>query len=79
MAALACAQSLRSHGRAGSIVTLLCDDGERYRHSYFDAEWLQGNDLECQAQSEAIDALMCRGEWPAELRRALRLAGDLSL
>ena len=79
VAALACAQSLKARGAAGSIVTLLCDDGQRYRHSYFDDTWLRQNGLECAAQSVAIDALMERGAWPAELRRGWRLAGDLDL
>jgi cysteine synthase A len=79
VAALACAQSLKTAGQGGSIVTLLCDDGQRYRHSYFDDQWLRDNDLECEAQSNAIDALVAGGEWPAELRRQWRLAGDLRL
>ena len=79
VAALACAQSLQAQGIPGSVVTLLCDDGQRYRHSYFDDDWLRDNDLECDAQSNAIDALMDSGEWPAELRRAWRLAGDLAM
>ncbi len=79
VAALACAQSLKTLGQGGSIVTLLCDDGERYRHSYFNDDWLRDNDLECGVQSEAIDALIDKGEWPADLRRSWRLAGDLSL
>jgi cysteine synthase len=79
VAALACAQSLEARGVKGSIVTLLCDDGQRYSHSYFDDAWLRANDLQCDTQRDAIDALMDQGEWPAELRRAWRLAGDLSL
>ena len=79
VAALACAQSLKARAAAGSIVTLLCDDGQRYRHSYFDDDWLRANDLECEVHSDAIDALIDRGDWPAELRRTWRLAGDLSL
>jgi cysteine synthase len=79
VAALACAQSLKSRGQGGSIITLLCDDGQRYRHSYFDDDWLRTNDLECAAQSDAIDALIERGEWPAELCHGWQLAGDLSL
>jgi cysteine synthase A len=79
VAALACAQSLKARGATGSIVTLLCDDGQRYRHSYFDDAWLRDNELECEAQSDAIDALMDSGVWPAELRPAWRLAGDLAL
>jgi cysteine synthase len=79
VAALACAQSMKARGQGGSIVTLLCDDGQRYRHSYFDDDWLRANDLACDEQSDAIDTLMDSGEWPAELRRAWRLAGDLGL
>lgn len=78
VAALACAQSLCNQRQGGSVVTLLCDDGQRYRHSYFDDAWLAANDLECGAESDAIDALMERGEWPAELRRSWRLAGDVT-
>ncbi len=78
VAALACAQSLCNQGQGGSVVTLLCDEGQRYRHSYFDDAWLAANDLECGAESDAIDALMERGEWPAELRRSWRLAGDVA-
>jgi cysteine synthase A len=79
VAALACAQSLKTRGQGGSIVTLLCDDGQRYRLSYFDDAWLREQGLECEAQSDAFDALLSGGEWPAELRRAWRLAGDLNL
>ena len=78
VAALACAQSLKARDVAGSIVTLLCDDGQRYCHSYFDDAWLRQNDLECAAQRDAISALIDRGEWPVELQRAWRLAGDLA-
>jgi cysteine synthase A len=78
VAALACARSLKERGVGGSIVTLLCDDGQRYMHSYFDADWLRRNSLECDAQRHAIDALVDRGEWPAELCRTWRLAGELS-
>jgi len=79
VAALACAQDLKSKGLGGSIVTLLCDEGQRYLHSYFDDDWLRQHGLECGAQSDAVDVLMNSGEWPGELRRAWRLAGDLSL
>jgi len=70
IAALACAQRMKTLGQAGSIVTLLCDDGQRYRLSYFDDDWLRLHGLECGAQSDALDALIDDGEWPAELRRS---------
>src|SRR5918998_1792617 len=32
--------AMRADGRTGSVVTLLCDAGERYAHTYFDADWV---------------------------------------
>ncbi|MDQ2778159.1 MAG: PLP-dependent cysteine synthase family protein [Pseudomonadota bacterium] len=78
VAVLACAQAMVDAGVAGSIVTLLCDDGERYRHSYFDDAWLQASDLACQAERTAFDALIDTGRWPPALRESWRLGGDLA-
>ena len=51
---------MRQLGQHGSIVTLLCDGGERYANSYFDDGWVaaQGLDLEpwLSALSEALPA-----------------------
>ena len=35
------AEAMREAGQAGSIVTILCDGGERYAHSYYNPDWLQ--------------------------------------
>ncbi|TMH04502.1 MAG: PLP-dependent cysteine synthase family protein, partial [Betaproteobacteria bacterium] len=40
IAALACAQQMHVRGEQGSVVTLLCDGGERYRQSYYNDAWL---------------------------------------
>ncbi len=77
VAALACAQAMVDAGASGSIVMLLCDDGERYRHSYFDTGWLQANGLACDGERDAVVALMDSGQWPAALRESWRLAGEL--
>ncbi|MEO8889130.1 MAG: PLP-dependent cysteine synthase family protein, partial [Jatrophihabitantaceae bacterium] len=34
------AAEMHARGEQGSIVTLLCDGGERYAHTYFDDDWL---------------------------------------
>lgn len=78
IAALGCAQEMRGRSKSGSIVTLLCDGGERYRGTYYSDEWLEQNQLECGHESDAIEALMARGEWPEELLRQWRLAGELT-
>ena len=78
VAALACAQWMKDRGETGSIVTLLCDDGERYRTTYFDDAWLQAQGLACGAEEDAVAALLAAGRWPPALRVALRTAGALA-
>lgn len=34
---------MREQGRTGSIVTLLCDSGERYLDTYYNTEWVAAN------------------------------------
>lgn len=41
--ALQLAKQMRERGETGSIVTLLCDSGERYLNTYFDPEWVAAN------------------------------------
>ena len=50
------AQAMRRRGETGSIITILCDGGERYAHSYYDPAWYaaQGIDI------EAADAVVAR-------------------
>ncbi|MFF5249997.1 PLP-dependent cysteine synthase family protein [Streptosporangium sp. NPDC000095] len=47
-ASLKVVERMRDAGQTGSIVTLLCDGGERYAHTYYNDAWLldQGLDLE---------------------------------
>ena len=78
VAALACAQALRDQGQTGSIVTLLCDDGQRYRDTYFDASWLQAQGLSCAAECAAMQRLIEEGVWPEALRHSWGLAGVLA-
>ncbi|MFD2191134.1 PLP-dependent cysteine synthase family protein [Pistricoccus aurantiacus] len=39
--ALTIAERMRSEGRKGSIVTLMCDSGERYLDTYYNADWIE--------------------------------------
>jgi cysteine synthase A len=78
IAALACAQRMHLRGEPGSIVTLLCDGGERYRHTYYNDAWLQANGLDCGAESDQVDAWMNEAITPAELAGSWRLGGELA-
>jgi len=44
--ALTLAEETIAEGRAGSIVTLVCDPGERYLGTYYDADWIAGEGLD---------------------------------
>lgn len=37
------AARMREEGKTGAIVTLLCDSGERYLDTYYNAEWMKAN------------------------------------
>jgi cysteine synthase A len=78
IAALACAEALARRGEPGSIVTLICDDGERYRQSYYDEAWSSTHGLACAPEGEAMGALMQARRWPEALRASWKLAGELA-
>lgn len=51
--ALCIAQQMHEQGKHGSIVTLMCDSGERYLDSYYDPKWVAqhiGDISDCTAQ-----------------------------
>ncbi|WP_411832062.1 PLP-dependent cysteine synthase family protein [Pseudoxanthomonas mexicana] len=58
---LEAARRMREAGLAGSIVTILCDSGDRYAHSYYSPAWYaqQGIDIE---RADAIIAAAVRGD-----------------
>jgi cysteine synthase A len=45
-AALILADEMLAEGRTGSIVTLICDPGERYLGTYYDADWIPREGLD---------------------------------
>ena len=50
-----------TRGQAGSVVTLICDGGERYRHSYYDSEWLASHGLDLAPAREALEDFLATG------------------
>lgn len=56
--ALQMAVRMRTEGRTGSIVTLLCDSGERYLETYYNAEWVKANIGELQPWRAKIQGLL---------------------
>ncbi|WP_300321394.1 PLP-dependent cysteine synthase family protein [Accumulibacter sp.] len=79
VAALACMDQMRAAGVVGSVVTLLCDAGERYANTYYDDQWLQRAGLACDDQRAAVAASLAEAELAAELVAGWRTAGDLAI
>jgi cysteine synthase A len=52
---LALAHEMRAAGRQGSILSLLCDAGERYLPSYHDAEWVRQSFGDLGEAAQRID------------------------
>ena len=56
MLRLAC--EMRDAGQQGSILSLLCDSGERYLPTYFNDEWVANSMGECSIAGERIQTLI---------------------
>ncbi|ODU09854.1 MAG: cysteine synthase [Rubrivivax sp. SCN 71-131] len=78
MAALLCAQQLHDAGQGGSVVTLLCDGGERYRNTCFDDAWQRAQGLASAAEQGAVTRWIEQGRAPREALAVLRMAGALA-
>ncbi len=61
---LQAAQWMRAAGRGGSIVTILCDSGERYAHSYYDPAWYAACGMDVADSDAALAAAVAGGELP---------------
>ena len=79
IASLVCAQHMRSAGQAGSIVTLLCDDGERYRDTAFSSAWRHSQGLDCDPLLQQVERWLEHGEAPQGLLQTLPVAGLLAV
>ncbi|MEU3842831.1 PLP-dependent cysteine synthase family protein [Streptomyces sp. NPDC028635] len=53
-----------AQGRHGSVVTLLCDPGDRYLDKYYSDAWLAEQGLDIAPYATAIDSLLATGVWP---------------
>ena len=61
--ALKLVAQMRTEGRAGSVVTLLCDGGERYTATYYDDGWLEAQGLDVAPYLATLEKFLDTGEW----------------
>ena len=54
---------MRADGREGSVVTLLCDGGERYACTYYDDDWLREHGLDIAPYTAVLEEFEASGVW----------------
>ena len=55
--------SMRATGRQGSVVTLICDGGERYVDTYYSDAWVAAQGLDLAPHRRVIDRFLAEGTW----------------
>lgn len=63
-AAFSLAAEMREQGRTGSIVTTLCDSGDRYQDTYYDDAWVAGQGWDLSGPRSAIGRFLSESTWP---------------
>jgi cysteine synthase A len=59
-------------GEEGSIVSLICDSGERYSQTYYDDVWLARHKIDLRRWRRQLQAFIETGEWQERQPRACR-------
>lgn len=57
------AARMKREGREGSLVTLICDPGERYLQSYYNDDWVAARGFDLAPWRAKLDAFACSGDW----------------
>ncbi len=53
---------MKSEGRTGSLVSLICDGGERYGNTYYNDDWIAAQGLDLAPHEQALEAFLKDGE-----------------
>ena len=61
--AFALVAEMLAAGRTGSVVTLLCDGGERYAHTYYSDDWVAAQGLDLAPHAATLRRFAASGEW----------------
>ena len=54
VAMLELANELKENGLQGSILSLLCDSGDRYQNTFYNSEWVSSNIGDTEASFKSI-------------------------
>lgn len=63
-----------ARGEQGSVVTLVCDRGDRYLKTYYDDAWITQQGMDLDRSGRVLRDFLATGAWPGPLRN-LEVAG----
>ena len=46
---------MKKAGQTGSVVTLLCDGGDRYRDTYYNPDWIKAQNIDLAPWTSALE------------------------
>ncbi|HBF83677.1 MAG TPA: cysteine synthase, partial [Streptomyces sp.] len=61
--ALTLVAEMVEQGRTGSVVTLICDPGDRYLDKYYSDSWLDDQGLDIRPYTATLDRFLATGTW----------------
>ncbi|WP_037322688.1 L-cysteine desulfhydrase Cds1 [Amycolatopsis thermoflava] len=50
-------------GQVGSVVTLICDGGERYAHTYYNDSWIAEQGFDLTPHTQRMERFLATGKW----------------
>ena len=56
---------MKAAGTQGSVVTLFCDDGRRYAHTYYDDAWVAERGWDLAPHQALLKVFEATGTWPS--------------
>ncbi|MFC3073693.1 PLP-dependent cysteine synthase family protein [Shinella pollutisoli] len=64
------AAAMIRRGERGSLVSLICDPGERYSRTYYAEDWLAACGLDCRKAEDEVAAFLATGRFAREFEAA---------
>ena len=78
-AAFQIAAELSAQGQRCSVVSMICDSGERYLDTYYNDEWLQTNGFDLAPYRQQLMSFQETGRWPAQAAGSSSASSSVSV
>jgi cysteine synthase A len=63
---------MKAAGQAGSVVTILSDDGNRYRRRTATTSWVSAQGMDLALYTDQLDGFLATGDWRGDTGLVVR-------